>query len=221
VSIPLRVLLIEDDPDDATLVVLTLTRGGYEPSVLRVDGAVAMSDALDREPWDIVISDYSMPSFDAPAALAILQAHDLDIPFIIVSGTVGEHAAVTSMKAGAHDYLNKNNLKRLAPAVARELQEARNRADHRRAAQALKESEARFRALLEQLAGQLAGTAQAIDGAIAQVLASLEVALAAPRPSRELDDALREAQAAALRAKQTLEEVESVARDTGDGRAAR
>ena len=148
---PLRVLLIEDVPDDAELVVRALSRGGFDPTVLRVDTALAMSDALDREPWDLVISDYSLPAFDAPAALSLLQAHAIDIPFIIVSGTMGEHAAVTSMKAGAHDYLNKGNLKRLVPAVARELQEARNRAEKRRAELALRHSEARFRGLIEHL----------------------------------------------------------------------
>ena len=148
---PLRLLLIEDLPDDAELVLRTLRLGGYDCTHLRVDTALAMSDALDREPWDLIISDYHLPGFDAPAALSLLQAHDLDIPFLLVSGTVGEHAAVTAMKAGAHDYLAKGNLKRLVPAVARELQEARNRAERRRTEQALRQSEGRLRALMEHI----------------------------------------------------------------------
>jgi PAS domain S-box-containing protein len=151
VGTPLRLLLIEDLPDDAELVLRALRLGGYDCTHLRVDTALAMSDALDREPWDLIISDYHLPGFDAPAALSLLQAHDLDIPFLLVSGTVGEAAAVTAMKAGAHDYLSKGNLKRLVPAVARELQEARNRAERRRAEQALRRSEARLRSLMEHI----------------------------------------------------------------------
>jgi len=162
------VLLIEDTPDDALLVERALVKAGYELTILRVENALAMSDALDRESWDVVISDYNLPSFDAPAALSLLQAHDLDIPFILVSGTVSEHAAVTSMKAGAHDYLLKSNLKRLGPAVARELQEARNRSERRKAEQALRESEARYRE-----------NAVEIERSLAQVVAHLDFALEA------------------------------------------
>ena len=164
----LRVLLIEDNPDDETLVQLALTRGGFEPTMLRVERALDMSDALDREPWDLVISDYNLPGFDAPSALALLQAHALDIPFIIVSGTISEHAAVTSMKAGAHDYFNKGALKRLAPAVSRELQEARRRSEHRRAEQALRDSELRFRELTSSLAQRIATDAAAIEAELAE-----------------------------------------------------
>jgi DNA-binding NtrC family response regulator len=187
VGIPLRVLLIEDNPDDATLMELALTRGGYTPSIVRVDSAVAMSDALDREPWDLIVSDYNMPSFDAPAALSLLQAHDLDIPFIIVSGTVGEHAAVTSMKAGAHDYLNKNNLKRLGPAVGRELTEARRRAEHRAAQKELRESQARFRAAMHALVARVSADTVEIERRLVELLGLLEAGAADGKasPARE------------------------------------
>jgi PAS domain-containing protein len=174
VGMPLRVLIIEDLPDDAELVLRALSLGGYQCAALRVDTALAMSDALDREPWDLIISDYHLPGFDAPAALSLLQAHDLDIPFLLVSGTIGELAAVTAMKAGAHDYLAKGSLKRLVPAVARELQEAKNRAARRLTEQALRRSEARFRGLIEHIPS-LVLVHQ--DGAILYVNASARLAL--------------------------------------------
>jgi len=201
----LRVLLLEDDPDDAKLVEMALSRGGYEPSIVRVSGAVAMSDALDREPWDVVISDYSMPTFDAPAALSLLQAHDLDIPFIIVSGTVGEHAAVTAMKAGAHDYLNKSNLKRLAPAVGRELGEARRRAESRRAEETLRAAEARERARFESLVARMATDVATVERELAQLLVLLDTGAADGKaaPAREV----------ALRIREVIEGLKAAATD--------
>jgi two-component system cell cycle sensor histidine kinase/response regulator CckA len=147
-SAPLRLLLIEDSADDAALVVRTLRRGGYDLTYTRVESAETMRDALAREPWDLVISDYSMPQFSGPAALQLLHEAGIDLPFIIVSGTIGEDTAVAAMKAGAHDFLMKSNLTRLSPAVARELREALERRERRR-------TEAR-------LAGVLDATAEAI-----------------------------------------------------------
>jgi len=122
-STPLHVLIVEDLEDDAALLLRQLRRGGYEPVWERVDTAEAMRSALQEGTWDVVIADYSMPRFSAPAALALLKEFRLDVPFIVVSGTVGEDVAVATMKAGAHDYLMKDNLTRLAPAVERELRE--------------------------------------------------------------------------------------------------
>lgn len=136
-SAPLHILLIEDVEDDALLVERELRRGGYTPIIERIDTATAMQAALDRRPWDIIISDYSMPHFSAPAALALLQQSGLDLPFIIVSGMIGEEAAVAAMRAGAHDYLMKGALGRLVPAVERELREAEARAARRQAESAL------------------------------------------------------------------------------------
>ena len=120
----LRLLLVDDSEDDAMLVSRELKRAGYELSFLRVDTPQAMQAALERETWDFVIADYSMPNFSGLAALKLMQDNDLDLPFILVSGTIGEDVAVIAMKAGAHDYLMKDDLMRLAPAVERELQEA-------------------------------------------------------------------------------------------------
>src|SRR5947207_1815836 len=101
---PLRVLLVEDAENDALLVVRALSRAGYEPTCDRVETEPAMAAALDGGAWDLVIADYALPQFSATAALALVQEWGLDIPFIIVSGSVGEEAAVAAMKAGAHVY---------------------------------------------------------------------------------------------------------------------
>jgi PAS domain S-box-containing protein len=148
---PLQVLLVEDVDDDAALVELELRRGGYDPTILRVETAADMSAALARDRFQLVISDYHLPRFDAPAALHLLQQHELDLPFIIVSGTIGESIAVEAMKAGAHDYLLKGALTRLVPAIERELREAAGRAERRRAEAALRRSELRLRALIEAI----------------------------------------------------------------------
>ncbi len=126
---PLRVLIVEDSELDAKLLVRTLSRAGFATVHRRVETAEAMREALRDEPWDIILSDYVMPAFDAPSALRIYEEAGLDIPFIVVSGSVGEDLAVNMMKAGAHDYLLKDSLSRLAPAVKRELHEAGERAE--------------------------------------------------------------------------------------------
>src|SRR5574341_70491 len=129
----LRVLIVEDSEDDARLLLRELRRGGYNVTHERVDTAEALNAALDQQVWDIVISDYSLPQFSGPAALALVQKKGLDLPFIIMSGTIGEEIAVETMKAGAHDYIMKNNLARLIPVIERELIEAVNRRDRRQA----------------------------------------------------------------------------------------
>ncbi len=146
---PLRVLFVEDSEDDVALVVRELERGGYDPVVERVETREAMGAALDRGRWDVVIADFYLPRFTGPAALALLQERGLDLPFIIVSGSVGEDTAVAAMKAGAHDYLMKGSLTRLVAAIERELREAENRRNRRQAERALGEREGFLRAVLE------------------------------------------------------------------------
>ena len=134
----LRVLQVEDSESDAALAVRLLEKGGYEVQAERVEDAVAMRAALAGKTWDVVIADYQLPQLDAPTALDILHATGLDLPFLVVSGTIGEELAVAMMKAGAHDYLMKDNLARLAPAVKREIQDAQARGERERARQALR-----------------------------------------------------------------------------------
>lgn len=141
---PIRVLFVEDSEDDALLLISELREAGYDPAFERVDSAEAMKAALATQPWDLVISDYSMRRFSASAALTLLQESGLDLPFIIVSGAIGEDAAVSAMKAGAHDWVMKSNPARLHPAIERELREASGRRDCRRADAALRESEERY-----------------------------------------------------------------------------
>jgi PAS domain S-box-containing protein len=145
----LRVLVIEDSEFDAQMMLSFLRKGGYEVSSERVETAEAMDAALKSKQWDLILADYNLPNFNALAALKIAQDSGLDLPFMIVSGGIGEDIAVEAMKAGAHDYLMKGNLHRLAPAVERELREAAMRASQREAKQALLESERRYRLLWE------------------------------------------------------------------------
>ncbi|HXQ20781.1 MAG TPA: ATP-binding protein [Candidatus Acidoferrales bacterium] len=149
-SVPLRVLLIDDSEDDAALVLRELRHGGYEPTWERVDCAPALADALARQKWDLITCDYVMPSFSAPEALKLIHDRRIDVPVIIISGQVGEEVAVTAMKAGAHDYVSKHKLMRLCPAIERELHEAEVR-------RARRQAERRTAALLE-VATDISGT---------------------------------------------------------------
>ena len=134
---PLRALIVEDSADDTELLLRELKRGGYDPIHVRVETPEAMEAELSAHTWNIVFSDFTMPHFNAFDALALLRKTGLDIPFIIVSGTIGEDRAVIAMKAGAHDYILKGNLKRLVPAVERELREARMRQERRQASETI------------------------------------------------------------------------------------
>jgi signal transduction histidine kinase len=148
----LSVLIVEDSESDADLLVRQLECiGGYEVYHERVETAEGMRKALRHGSWDVVLSDYRMPQFSAPLALDVLKESELDLPFIVVSGTIGEELAVAAMKAGSHDYVMKDNLARLAPAIERELREAQMRAAHREAEKRLRLTE-RLRAVGEMAA---------------------------------------------------------------------
>jgi signal transduction histidine kinase len=149
----LRLLLVEDSTDDASLVQQTLRQAGMTLATRQVDSAAAMAAALIEEQWDLVISDYSLPGFSGTDALKLLREHSPDTPFLVVSGCIGEEAAVTLMKAGADDYVMKDHLARLAPAMERSLKEARTRAHGKLAELAMRESEARFKALVSNIPG--------------------------------------------------------------------
>ncbi len=145
----IRLLIVEDNEDDALLAVRELRRGGYDVAFERVETAAAMTAALEGRAWDLVIADYSLPQFSGAAALELLKASGRDIPFIIVSGSIGEDLAVSVMKSGASDYMMKGNIKRLVPSVQRELREAEIRRRRRQAEEALSESEARKAAMFD------------------------------------------------------------------------
>ncbi len=146
----IRVLIIEDSEDDTLMNVRELEKHGYEVRSRRVETASSMEAALDGEVWDVILSDYRMPAFSAPAALELMQEKGLSIPFIVISGTVGEDTAVEVMKAGAHDFFTKANMSRLVPAIEREMQDA----EHRRKR---KEAEKRHSILFEKAAEGIMG----------------------------------------------------------------
>ena len=143
--------MVEDSENDTLFLVETLRRGNYEPVFERVQTAETMLAALREREWDVVFSDYVMPAFDAPSAFRVLRASEKEIPFIIVSGGIGEDLAVESLKFGANDYLLKHNLKRLIPALERALKETEEHRRARRAERALQQSEERFRLMVEQI----------------------------------------------------------------------
>jgi DNA-binding NtrC family response regulator len=133
----LRVLVVEDSEDDATLVTRELARGGYKVTFTRVDTAEDLIAALEETAWDVALADFSMPRFSGTAALALVRQFDAEMPFIFVSGTIGEDAAVAAMRSGAQDYIMKGSLKRLVPAVERDLREVASRRSRRLAEERL------------------------------------------------------------------------------------
>jgi len=148
---PLSVLIVEDSASDAGLMVRHLQKAGFDVTHERVETDVQMRSSLQQRAWDIVLSDFRLPGFDAAAALVALGEADLDVPFIVVSGVIDEASAVGLMRAGAHDYLMKSDLARLAPAVNRELEEARGRLERRHAEEALRANERQLRGILENM----------------------------------------------------------------------
>jgi two-component system cell cycle sensor histidine kinase/response regulator CckA len=148
-KIPLKILVVEDSRDDAELLIRAVKKAGYEPSFALVQNAQKMREELDRQPWDLIISDYVIPGFGGIAAHKVLQESGLEVPFIIVSGKIGEDVAVEALHSGANDYLLKDRLTRLGPAIDRALKEASQKRKRSQAEQALRESEERYRRLVE------------------------------------------------------------------------
>ena len=162
----LKVLLVEDSEEDSLLLTRELVRGGYRLEHQRVETAEHMRKALRGTNWDVVISDYRMPSFDAPGALQVLHETGQDIPFIIVSGKIGEDLAVAAMKSGASDYLMKGNLARLVPVVQRELREAEKRRAHRLTQEAVRRGKAEWESVFDAVSDLIIITDA--DGAVSR-----------------------------------------------------
>jgi PAS domain S-box-containing protein len=145
----LRVLIVEDSEDDALLLIRELKQGGYEPLYERVESAETMHVALQEKPWDIILCDHDIHGFNGLDALEIMKKSETDIPFIIVSGMMGEEMAAEAMETGAHDYIRKDSRQRLVPAITRELREAEARRERRRTEERCRQSEEKFRLFVE------------------------------------------------------------------------
>jgi two-component system, cell cycle sensor histidine kinase and response regulator CckA len=202
-SIPLRALIVEDSEEDCELLLRALRRGGYEVAHERVDSSLSLQESLRSEAWDVVISDYSIPGFSGTAALKIIRDKQFDMPFIFVSGTIGEDVAVEAMRMGAHDYVMKGNLTRLMPAIRRELADAKLRREHKQAEQRMRQLE-KFEAI-GQLAGGIAHDFNNVIGAIqgwAQL--GLDEAQLTPRSAKYFQSIRDQSQRAADLTRQLL-----------------
>jgi two-component system cell cycle sensor histidine kinase/response regulator CckA len=196
---PLRLLLVEDSQPDAELLLHELQAGGYDVTIERVETADTLRTALDTKSWDLVMSDYSLPSFSASEALAIVQETHAELPFIIVSGTVGEDTAVTALKAGAADFLVKGRLSRLLPAVERELKEVTLRGSRLRERKAL-EDQLRQSQKLEGIGRLAGGIAHDFNNLLTAIMGYTEMILDQIGPDKPISKDLEEIRAASERA---------------------
>jgi signal transduction histidine kinase len=176
----LQVLIVEDSENDARLLLGELMRGGYEARHQRVDTAEALATALGARPWDVLICDWALPGLDGMEVLSMVKQRGLDVPFLIVAGTIDDSGAVDALKAGAHDVLHKDRLSRLCPAIARERAEAQARAERYRMQEQLLLSDR-----LTSLGTLAAGVAHEINNPLAALLANLELITHAIESTKE------------------------------------
>jgi len=179
---PLRVLIVEDSEFDAVLIANALRSKGLDPGYVRVHTVEGLAGALARQTWDVVLCDFNLPKLSGHQALAQVRAHDADLPFILVSGTVFQHVVVEMLKAGANDCVMKSDLPRLAAAVTRALGDAESQRRRRQLEQALRRSEANFRSLVMQSAdgfflGNAAGDLLLVNARLADITGYTETEL--------------------------------------------
>jgi FixJ family two-component response regulator len=187
----LRVLVIEDSEDDLRLLLRALRHGGYAPEFERVETAAAMRTALAEKEWDIIISDHTLPEFSGLAALEVLKESGLDLPFILVSGIVGEEMAVRAMKAGAHDFIMKENYARLEPAIERELREVTVRRERRQAEENLRRAHEELEVRVRERTAELNSANETLRASRVAALNLMEDAVIARREAEETSDRLR------------------------------
>jgi two-component system, cell cycle sensor histidine kinase and response regulator CckA len=192
---PLRALILEDVEADAALLLRELRRGGFDVTFERVETAEALGAALERERWDVVISDYSMPGLSAPVALELVKSRELDLPFLIVSGTVSEEIAVEAIRAGAHDFMAKGKFARLIPAIDRELREAAARQDRKRLEQQLRQTQK-----MEAIGRLAGGVAHDFNNILSIILSYADTIVGDLPPGNPIRADVEEMRAAALRA---------------------
>jgi signal transduction histidine kinase len=207
---PLRLLLIEDSEDDELLLLAELRSCGYEPAHTRVESLEELQRALSAGPWDAIISDYVLPGFNGLEALPLVKERGLDVPFLIISGAVGEDTAVKAMKSGVHDFLFKDRLGRLGPALARELREAEVRAERRRMQERLLLSDR-----LAALGLLAAGVAHEINNPLASLMMNLDFTLSSARERHLQEDdvqALRNASECAQHIQEIIRDIKVFAR---------
>jgi C4-dicarboxylate-specific signal transduction histidine kinase len=219
---PLRVLVVDDSADDVELLIAALRRSGYEPEWERVDTATALEHAFMTQSWDIVISDWSMPRFSAPAAFAIMKSKNLDLPFIICSGTVGEEVAVEALRAGAHDFLVKDRLTRLAPAIERERREAKSRREQRKLQDQLLLADrmSSVGLLAAGVAHELSSPLMCVSANVKYALDQAVVLEQQGATSGQLQQDLRDATEAVERIRQLVQDLKVFCRGQDDVRAA-
>src|SRR6266852_8383927 len=192
-GVPLCVLFIDDSEDDVALQVRLLRQAGYDLEFERVDSPPALTAALNQK-WHVIISDYSMPHFMGTDALKLVRDRGLDVPFLFVSGTMGEETAVAALKNGAQDYLMKTNLNRLVPAVQRELREVEERRERKRLERQVQQLQ-KFEAI-----GRLAGgIAHDFNNAIGAIMGWADLALQEAQPGTRLQERLQKICAQAQR----------------------